>query len=226
MRANLGSAGAGRRVALTFDDGPNPETTPRLLDVLARHAVKATFFVVGHEIGTPLGRGVMERAHREGHHIGNHGYSHRDLRSLAEREVRDEARRAQDLIGGFSHARKFFRPPYGFTNATVRRVLDEDGYTTVFWTADSLDWKISRGGAWVDRVVELVGPQRDPIVLMHDVHPTTVDHVGDLVSRLRELEPVEFVQLDDPRLAVTTSPPAPWSMVLGAAPVVWTGPVR
>lgn len=194
MAIRYGTRSNVREILFTFDDGPNPKTTPKLLDLLAAHDIKAMFFVLGERIATPEGRSTMERAHREGHHIGNHTYSHKNLKTLSEQEIRDELRKTQDLIGPCAHECKFFRPPYGATNATVNKILQEEGYMTVLWTVDTEDWKRKKDGAWVDYGMDQIKSREDSNVLMHDIHSSTVDHVEDLVKRIKRMANAQFVQ--------------------------------
>lgn len=194
MPARYGTKKKVREILLTFDDGPNPKTTPRLLDVLGKYEVKATFFVLGERISTPDGRSIVERAHQEGHHIGNHTFSHKDLKTLSEEKVKEELQKTQELIGSSGHECKFFRPPYGATNATISRILQEQGYMVVLWNVDTLDWKLRKDGAWVEHGMGQIRAREDSIVLMHDIHPTTVDYVEDLVKRIKKIPNVEFVR--------------------------------
>jgi peptidoglycan/xylan/chitin deacetylase (PgdA/CDA1 family) len=185
-----------REILLTFDDGPNPKTTRRLLDVLAANGVKAVFFVLGERIAGPEGRRIVERAHQDGHQIGNHSFSHLDLKTLTEDEVKEEIRKTDELIGSCADPCKLFRPPYGSTNQAVGKCLQESGCTTLLWNVDTLDWhqKYKKDGAWVDHAMEQIRAREDSIVLMHDIHATTVDYVDGLIKRIKRLSNVEFVQ--------------------------------
>lgn len=183
-----------REILLTFDDGPNPKTTPLLLDVLAKHGVKAMFFMLGERIATSAGRKILERAHAEGHHIGNHTFSHRDLKTLDEASIRVELAKTDELIGVCGHDCRFFRPPYGASNSTVAKVVQELGYMGVMWNVDTLDWhaKYKQNGAWVDHAMDQIAAREDSIVLMHDIHPTTVDHVEALITRIKQIPNTAF----------------------------------
>lgn len=193
MAERYGTRTGVREVLLTFDDGPSPKTTPKLLDILALHGVKAVFFVLGERVAATGGRALVERAQREGHQIGNHSYSHRDLKTLSQPKVRDELRRTQNLIGTCAGDCNLFRPPYGSTNLLVTRVLQEEGYVTVMWNVDTLDWKLKKDGAWVEHGTTQIKAREDSLVLMHDIHPTTVDHVDAFIQRIKRMASVEFV---------------------------------
>lgn len=184
-----------REILLTFDDGPNPRTTPRLLDVLATNGVKAVFFVLGERIVSPEGRHIVGRAHQEGHQIGNHSFSHRDLKTLTDEQVREEISKTDELIGAWRDECKLFRPPYGSTNQAVSKCLQDTGCTTLLWNVDTLDWhsNYKKDGAWVEHAMEQIKAREDSIVLMHDIHATTVDHVESLIKRIKRLPDVEFV---------------------------------
>jgi peptidoglycan-N-acetylglucosamine deacetylase len=117
-----------RDFVLTFDDGPVAKTTGPLLDILARHDIRALFFTVGRLLATPEGAGLARRAMSEGHVIGNHTYSHPNLRGLTKDKVRDELKRTHNLICECAGGCKYFRPPYGSSSATVSEVLQELGY--------------------------------------------------------------------------------------------------
>src|SRR5882724_373106 len=103
------------KLTLTFDNGPEPESTPAVLDVLARERIKATFFVLGSKLALPGRRALAERAAAEGNWIGNHTYSHGE--SMGDRAEPDapeqEIGRTEELIGGLAHTPKFFRPNGG-----------------------------------------------------------------------------------------------------------------
>lgn len=193
--ARYGTKRGVREILLTFDDGPHPRNTSKLLDVLAAYGEKAMFFVVGSNLEDPKRREIMRRAHREGHQIGNHTFSHHDLKTLDEAKIRDELRRTQDLIAECSHELRFFRPPYGSTNAVADRVLVEEGYTKIMWNVDSLDWHrdYKKDGAWVDHAMAQIKAREDSIFLAHDIHATTVNHVEALVKQIKRLQGVEFV---------------------------------
>ena len=132
--------GSGRTLALTFDDGPNDPHTLRLLDVLAEHHAKATFFVIGDFVRR---RPDIVRAISDaGHEIGNHTFSHPNLifRSAAEtrREIADCDRAIEDAIG---RPTRLFRPPHGGRRPSTLRAVRASGKTPVMWSASGWDWK-------------------------------------------------------------------------------------
>lgn len=128
------------RVALTFDDGPSTSITPRLVRLLQRQHVPATFFMVGSRVAqAPETVRLVARA---GFTIANHTYRHHDLTTLSRRQIRAglaSTRRAL-LDAGVPHVSPFVRPPYGAADDRVRRVIDRLGYVPVLWNVDSRDW--------------------------------------------------------------------------------------
>ena len=139
-----------REIALTFDDGPNDKATPQLLDVLARHGVRATFFVLG---GFARQRPELVRAVvAAGHLIGNHTMTHPKLSVTPAAQVRQELAECnavlEDLTGA---AVKFFRPPFGARRPMVLRAAHELGLTPVMWNVTGHDWEAAIGEAGILR---------------------------------------------------------------------------
>ncbi|MGA9520012.1 MAG: polysaccharide deacetylase family protein, partial [Myxococcaceae bacterium] len=126
-------------VALTFDDGPHPERTPAILDCVARHGVRATFFLVGERARrSPR---LVRRIADEGHSVANHSWSHRVLVGADDRRLFDEVDRTQQVLADLlGRAPTLFRPPYGFTTCSLERILRERHLTPVFWSVDSFDF--------------------------------------------------------------------------------------
>jgi len=126
-------------LALTFDDGPNATWTPRLLDILARHHVRATFFLLGNRAQTQPE--LVRRIVAAGHVIGNHSWSHPNLARSSARRVREELTRTSDTLQQFTGAKvKFFRPPFGARRPAVFRIARELGLMPVLWNAMTTDW--------------------------------------------------------------------------------------
>ncbi len=173
---------AGKYIALTFDDGPHPQNTPRLLDILAKRNVKATFYVIGRSVN--LHPGVLRRTVAEGHEIGNHSQTHRLLSKLSNAEVRKEMQRCEDAIGKASGVRpRTMRPPYGGLLQNQRSMIHEEfGYPTILWSVDPLDWKRPGPSVVTQRI--LSGTDAGGIVLAHDLHSQTVDAMPATVDGL------------------------------------------
>jgi len=128
-----------RKLALTYDDGPNDPHTNRLMAVLDRHGVRATFFLIGQSVESHphIARSLVAA----GHAIGNHSYSHPDLTTLSATEVRDELRRATCAIEDVMDVTPaLFRPPFGRRNQGVLEIARELGMTPVMWSAAAYDW--------------------------------------------------------------------------------------
>jgi peptidoglycan-N-acetylglucosamine deacetylase len=158
-------------LALTFDDGPNPAWTPQLLEVLAKHRVKATFFLVGKyaEAEPYLTRHIAE----SGHVIGNHSWSHPNLALTSPNRVREELLRTKHLLEEITGAAvQFFRPPYGARRPDVLLAARELGMAPVLWNAMTADWKersaAQIAGRLISKVDALGRRGRSATVVLHD----------------------------------------------------------
>ncbi|HEY3375524.1 MAG TPA: polysaccharide deacetylase family protein [Candidatus Aquicultor sp.] len=153
-------------IAITFDDGPNPIYTPKILDVLKEKGVKATFFVVGcHVKKYPE---VAKRIVDEGHDIGNHTYTHKDMVPSTRRMVLAQTRKTNHIIEQVTGANtKLFRPPRGIYSTAVRKVIvDEEGYNLILWTVSSVDWRGLSPQRILRRITRFARP--GAILLFHD----------------------------------------------------------
>jgi peptidoglycan/xylan/chitin deacetylase (PgdA/CDA1 family) len=153
-------------VSLTFDDGPNPRATPRILDVLAREGVAATFFVLGrHAERWPE---LVRRMADEGHQLGNHGYWHRKLHRRTPGYVREDLVRGTDAIvlasGG--HRPRHFRAPHGFRSPWVTPIARGLGQRTIGWSLGV--WDSARPGAAEIARRAIEGVRSGSILLLHD----------------------------------------------------------
>jgi peptidoglycan-N-acetylglucosamine deacetylase len=164
---------SGNYVAMTFDDGPHPQNTPRLLDMLRARNVKATFYVIGRSVD--LYPQIVRRTVAEGHEMGNHSHTHRLLSKLSDAEVRTEMARCRDAIGRAAGVRpRTMRPPYGGLLQRQRElVYNEFGYPTILWSVDPLDWKRPGPSVVASRIN--AGASAGGIILAHDLHAQTVD---------------------------------------------------
>lgn len=169
-----------RRVALTFDDGPGPQTG-RVLDELRAANAHATFFPVG--LNATAQPRLLQRMVREGHAIGNHSWAHRDLSKLSSSRVMDSLGHAQDaLIAATGVEPELVRPPYGEIDDEVREAAKRLGATLVGSSVRSEDWKESDPEVIAARVVDSVRP--GSIVLLHDIHRPTVDALPAILRTL------------------------------------------
>src|SRR5881396_4371099 len=184
----------GPYVAMTFDDGPSATLTPKLLDLLAAHHIKTTFFVIGENVAEHPD--IVARAAREGHEIGNHSWSHPNFAKMSEEGVRSQLRRTDDAIKSATGFRPtLLRPPYGSITAREKRwIHDEFGYQIILWDVDPYDWK--RPGPAVVRNRILKETQPGSIVLSHDIHPGTIEAMPSTFDAL-EAKGFKFVTVSE-----------------------------
>lgn len=172
-----------RVVALTFDDGPHPVQTPLVLDVLARHGVRAAFFVVGEKARAHPE--VVRRMADEGHLVGNHTDSHLAwFPVMSASRMRGEMRACSDAIEEATGSKPvWFRPPFGVTNPTVARAVKAGGYRVAGWSIRSLDTAQSRPRQRVlDRVCRRLRP--GAVVLLHDDRAQSDELLEMILGRL------------------------------------------
>lgn len=167
-----------KMVALTFDDGPDPKTTPQALDILKKYGAKATFFMVGQNIAG--NEAIVKRVHNEGHQIGIHTWHHPVLTKLplesAQKEILDTQTAINNVIG---IKPTITRPPYGAINATIQNSVDQ---SFIMWNVDSLDWKTRNTKAIMQ---EIAKTQPGSIILMHDIHQTSIDALPSVLEYLK-----------------------------------------
>src|SRR5947207_9913922 len=197
----------GPYIAMTFDDGPSETLTPKLLDILAAHQIKATFFVIGENVAEHPE--IVTRAAREGHEIGNHSWSHPNFGKMSDDSVRSQLRRTDDAIRSATGSRPtLMRPPYGsITPREKHWIHDEFGYRVILWDVDPLDWK--RPGPPVVRNRILKETQPGSIVLSHDIHPGTIEAMPSTLDAV-EAKGFKFVTVSELiQAAVPQPPPSP-----------------
>jgi peptidoglycan-N-acetylglucosamine deacetylase len=183
-----------REITFTFDDGPSLKNTPKLLEILSQYHIPSVFFVLGEKLKTAKGRAIVERAKREGHLIGNHSFDHANLRTLSKEKIIEQVKKTEDLILECTNKRcDLFRPPYGATNSTIADILKELGYTQVLWNVDTMDWKYKQTGKWVDYGLQQIKAREDSIVLMHDIHATTINQIESFIQKIKKLPDTKFV---------------------------------
>lgn len=202
----------GPYIAITFDDGPHAENTPRLLDMLKQRGIKVTFFVVGQCAAEYPD--IMKRIAAEGHEIANHSWSHPQLTRMGEGSVTDQLQRTHDVIGQTTgETPKLLRPPYGAFTANQRNWASQKwGYKTILWDVDPLDWKV-RNAEHVKSSI-LKGTLNGSIILAHDIHKSTVDAMPGTLDGLTEkgfkfVTVSELLAMDKPLPAKPKSTPAP-----------------
>jgi peptidoglycan/xylan/chitin deacetylase (PgdA/CDA1 family) len=180
-------------VTLTFDNGPEPEATPLVLEVLRRRGLRATFFVIGAKLADPAGRALAERAHAEGHWIGNHTYTHAGPlgRRRDPGHAEAEIGRTQALIGGLAHPDLPFRPVGGggrlgphLLSVEARDHLAARGHSVVGWSAVPGDWRDPDGWPAV-ALAQCLGQAR-PLLVLHDLPNGAMRHLDAVLGRLEQ----------------------------------------
>jgi peptidoglycan/xylan/chitin deacetylase (PgdA/CDA1 family) len=176
-------------VTLSFDNGPEPDVTPGVLDVLRRRGIRASFFVVGSKLCMPSRRGIAERASAEGHWIGNHTFSHSVPLGLCEDPNAPEAEigRTQELIGDLASPQCWFRP-FGRggelgTHLLSRAALDylsAARFTCVLWNAVPHDWEDPQG--WVERALAQCRALSWALLVLHDLSAEAMAHLDHFVG--------------------------------------------
>ena len=168
-------------VALTFDDGPDPVNTNRILDVLEENNSRATFFVMGYKVDSC--QDEIRRAYEMGCQIGNHTYNHPDLTKISGDDVIWQVQHTNELLTEvIGEPAELVRPPYGAVN---NQVLNTIGTPAILWSIDTLDWKTKDPEQIVPAVLDNV--KDGDIILLHDVHSTTADAVEIIVPALKEM---------------------------------------
>jgi len=179
-------------VTLSFDNGPEPDVTPHVLDVLAKHSVKASFFVMGRKVITPEGRALSMRAQAEGHWVGNHTFSHKTPLGELDREAAlDEFDRAEASLDFVDQSPRLFRP-YGRQGklgqhlihpAVVERLV-EGGFSTVLWSCVPGDWRDPDG--WVETAMQQVRANPWGLVVLHDQPSGAMKHLDRFLTALKD----------------------------------------
>ncbi len=169
-------------VALTFDDGPHPSNTPRLLDILKARDVKATFFVVGTNVKRYPN--IMRRIIAEGHEIGNHTVSHGNMTKMSSAQIERELTTAhQSIQAATGVAPRIMRPPYGaITSSQKSWIKQKWGYPSIMWSVDPQDWKKPGASVVTSRLVN--GAKPGGILLVHDIHSPSIDAMPGTIDQI------------------------------------------
>lgn len=194
---------SGKRIALTFDDGPDPKVTPQILDLLKRHHAKATFYCIAkHCEQNPE---LTQRIVAEGHELGNHSYEHsRTLNFRGADFQEQEIEKANNVLREFAPEQRqiTYRPPVGLKNPPLAKVIDKLGMPVIAWSIHSRDTRMTDPAEIAHRIMKNV--QNGDIILLHDGHdlpdksrPATVDAVKKLLEALgdRNIECVSVATL-------------------------------
>ncbi|SRR5579862_96916 len=182
-RISYGSAHVdGPYIALTFDDGPHPRLTPKLLAILAQRHVKATFFLIGENVQAHPE--IAKQEAEAGYEIGNHSWDHPDLKHLSDEKLRSQMQRTDDAIkAAIGHSPAIMRPPYGDLYPAQRKLVNKEfGYKIIIWDVDPNDWKDPGPSVVASRVLAETRP--GSIILSHDIHAGTVAAMPQIIDTL------------------------------------------
>ena len=178
-------------IALTFDDGPNAQFTPKLLEGLKQRNVHATFFLIGENIEQNSNRNLVKQMYEEGHLIGNHTYRHVDLSKISGREAEKEIKTTDEAIKKITgHETEFIRPPFG----AMPEGEEDPDKIYVKWTVDSLDWVTKDTEKIVEKVT--ADTKEGDVILMHDCYGESVEAALQIVD-IMEKQGYEFVTADE-----------------------------
>lgn len=198
-------------VAMTFDDGPHPKLTPRLLDILKERGIKATFFVIGKCVAEFPD--IAKRIVDEGHEIANHSWSHPQLTKLSPTVFASEISQTNEAIQQATGVRPVtMRPPYGAINpALTKRLNEEYGLSVILWSVDPQDWKIRKSDHVTSHITKNAAP--GAIILAHDIHTSTIDAMpatldGLLAKGYKFATVSELIAIDRPAAPKTALPKA------------------
>lgn len=185
-------------LALTFDDGPEPVQTEYILDVLRRHHIRATFFMIGDQVKRYPE--LVAKVMAEGHHlVANHSWDHPNFHSIDVAVQTLQVKKTEEELTG-SMTQKFFRYPYGNATCETNDYLHKQGYKIVGWHIDSCDWAFDKTGTvdareaatcgvlpqysknYVGHVLSAIRAHNGGIVLMHEIHPNTLKKLEEIIE--------------------------------------------
>ncbi len=186
-------------VALTFDDGPDPDNTPALLEVLARHQARATFFIIGSRAEKQSE--IVKKAAVDGHEIGNHSYSHADFNHKSDQLILDEIRGCNTILQKITgHKPVLFRPPGGYLSYTLVDLVKKENMiiTGWSWQQDSKDW---RDGTPADKIADHIIKNIRPgqIIILHDGDQNGLETVKavDQVIEVLQKQGYQFITVSE-----------------------------
>jgi len=181
-------------VALTFDDGPDPVNTPKIIKVLRNNNIQGTFFCIGKQIEAC--KSIIKQAYADGDVIANHSWSHKDFTTINAAEINNEVTLTENEINKVIGKRSaLIRPPYGDINDAVQNTLTALNYKSIIWSIDTLDWEQREVDNIVKNVVNNVRP--GDIILMHcnEDKKVTTEALPQIISKLKEMG-YSFVTVD------------------------------
>lgn len=168
-----------KTIALTFDDGPDPNYTVRILETLEKYNAKATFFMLGNRVHSYPS--IAKKVAEAGHEIGNHSWNHPSLTGVTDVALQSEVKGTSDIIEAITgQPATVFRPPYG---AVDDRVRESTKLPVVLWNVDTLDWEHHDPELLLEHVMEAT--RAGSIILMHDIHKSTADGLDAVLENLQ-----------------------------------------
>ena len=176
-------------IALTFDDGPSPETTEHLLDGLKERGAHATFFLIGEQIDGI--EDVVTRMRDEGHQVGNHTYSHTRLDRGSAAGLGELDKADAQLCEALGEGEYWVRPPWGFVSDTIKKSVS---VPLIYWSVDTEDWRTHNADLIAHTIVE--NAQNGDIVLLHDIYPASVDAALRAIDTL-SAQGYQFVTVEE-----------------------------
>ncbi len=173
---------ANKTIALTFDDGPGPYTE-KLLDILDKYDAKATFFLIGSKVSARAN--TLRRMQSRGHQLGNHSWSHPELNKVSAEQLANEIDQTNNAINQAVGTKpNIIRPPYGAFNRAVLEQFRQRGMSAIVWSVDTRDWADRNSEIVCSRAV--AGARNGAVILMHDIHPTSVNAVPCILDSLKQ----------------------------------------
>jgi peptidoglycan/xylan/chitin deacetylase (PgdA/CDA1 family) len=184
---------SGKKIAISFDDGPAIEHTPAILEILAKYNVTAAFFCIGNRIAG--NQSLIKNIHQQGHIIGNHSFSHHFWFDLftAKKMLADIQQMDSELQKALPLRPNFFRPPYGVTTPPMAKALVKGGYKSIGWNIRSMDTMAKDNNKLFEKVTAALQP--GAIILFHDTCKITVETLPRIIEEARR-QGYEFERLD------------------------------
>lgn len=183
-----------KMICLTFNDGPDDQITPQVLDILKKHHVKASFFFTGSKL--EQSPEVVKRAYQDGHLVLSHAWSHQQLTSLSQQEIRKEIQMAEDKVYELIGERPaLIRPPAGYLDKNAAAVIKNNGYKIVLWSIDTMDWSHNEKSSIIENVMHI---RPGDIIMMHcdSNNKETLKALPEIIDNLRQMG-YQFVDLGE-----------------------------
>lgn len=180
------------KIAITFDDGPHPKETPKILDILKKYDAKATFFVVGKHVKWYPDSVI--RAQNEGHEIGNHTFTHPDICTLSSDQLKEEIKSCEKIIIEKTNKKPtVFRPPFGnYDKQSLKEISNDLGYTVILWNGvDVKDWQNPSPNYIAEQIIKNAKP--NDIILLHDYATENTVKALDIILKTLKQKGYEFV---------------------------------